>query len=72
MSISLNILKGIKIRKLFFGNKVNSLEEPIDLIVHTKAPEKWILIDLENLKIYKGQVKKSEYGLWKRIFKGFK
>lgn len=72
MIISLTIKKEIKIRKLFFGNKVKSLDQPIDLIIHTKVPEKWILIDLENLKIYRGQMKKNKYGLWKRIFKGFK
>ncbi len=44
----------------------------MDLIIHTKAPEKWILIDLETMQVYRGQEKASKYGLWKRIFKGIK
>jgi hypothetical protein len=31
---------------------LNELEKPIDLIVHTKVPHKWIFIDIENPGIW--------------------
>jgi hypothetical protein len=36
------------------GSTVPSLEHPIDLIIHTKAPEKWKLVDLETGEEYLG------------------
>jgi hypothetical protein len=39
------------------------LSEPIDLIVHTKCPEKWILIDKETGEIYQGNIG----GYWDRL-----
>ena len=37
--------------------------ETIDLIVHTKCPEKWMLIDKETGEIYQG----SKGGYWDRL-----
>ena len=39
------------------------LSEPIDLIVHTKSPEKWILLDKETGEIYQGNIG----GYWDRL-----
>jgi len=39
------------------------LEQAIDLVVHTKSPEKWILIDRETGKIFQG----SANGHWDRL-----
>ncbi len=39
------------------------LLNPIDLVVHTKSPEKWILIDKETGEIYQG----SPNGHWDRL-----
>jgi hypothetical protein len=39
------------------------LIDPIDLIVHTKSPEKWILIDKETGKTYQGNIG----GYWDRL-----
>jgi hypothetical protein len=39
------------------------LSEPIDLIVHTKSPEKWMLLDKETGEIYQGNVG----GYWDRL-----
>ena len=39
------------------------LVKPIDLIVHTKSPEKWILLDKETGEIYQG----SSAGHWNRL-----
>ena len=39
------------------------LESPVDLIVHTRSPEKWILVDRETGKIFQG----SPSGRWDRL-----
>ena len=46
--------------------KIKQFEEfdkPIDLIVHTKCPNKWLLIDRETGKIYQG----NSAGHWDRL-----
>jgi hypothetical protein len=43
--------------------KFEEFEEPINLIVHTKCPNKWMLIDRETGEIYTGNVK----GYWDRL-----
>lgn len=57
----------MKKRKLFFGKNVFELNTPTDLTIHTKCPEKWLLVDLETLQFYRGQSKSNKYGKWKRI-----
>ena len=68
----------IKKRKLLDGSEVEDYEYPIDLILHTKAPGKWKLIDLETGQEYVGselshatfgeilrvKVSKSKIGSW--------
>jgi len=39
------------------------LVDPINLVVHTKSPEKWMLIDRETGEIYQG----SARGYWDRL-----
>ena len=64
-------------RKLKDGSEVDSYEKPIDLIIHTKAPEKWKLTDLETGEEYLGseiitdfaealreKVKTNKIGTW--------
>jgi hypothetical protein len=41
-------------RKLKDGSEVDSFDHPIDLIIHTKAPGKWLVIDLETGQEYIG------------------
>lgn len=67
-----------KKRKLLDGSEVNDYDYPIDLILHTKAPGKWKLIDLETGQEYLGseishetfgeilrsKVSKSKIGSW--------
>jgi hypothetical protein len=36
------------------GSEVDSFDKPVDLIIHTKAPEKWKLTDLETGEEYIG------------------
>ena len=44
----------IKKRKLLDGSEVDDYDFPIDLILHTRAPGKWKLIDLETGQEYLG------------------
>ena len=67
-----------KKRKLSDGSEVEDYDYPIDLILHTKAPAKWKLIDLETGQEYLGseishetfgevlrsKVAKSKIGSW--------
>ena len=67
-----------KKRKLLDGSEVEDYDYPIDLILHTKAPAKWKLIDLETGQEYLGseishetfgevlrsKVAKSKIGSW--------
>ena len=39
------------------------LESPIDLVIHTKSPNKWLLIDRESGQVYQGNAK----GFWDRL-----
>ena len=43
-------------RKLLDGTEVDSYEHPIDLIIHTKSPAKWKLIDMETGEEYLGSM----------------
>jgi hypothetical protein len=53
----------IKKRKLLDGSEVNDYDYPIDLILHTKAPGKWKVIDLETGQEYLGsEITHSTFG----------
>lgn len=54
-------------RTLLDGSKVMELENAIDLSIHTKCPEKWLLTDLETGQKYIGSEKPNLYGKWKRL-----
>lgn len=55
-------------RKLLkiYGNEVEELPNPIDLVIHTKAPGKWKLIDMETGQEYVGSPVITKYGCWIR------
>lgn len=36
------------------GSEVESFDKPVDLIIHTKAPGKWKIVDLETGEEYLG------------------
>ena len=75
---SLKMTNNNKKRKLLDGSEVDDYNHPIDLIVHTKAPGKWKLIDLETgqeyigseishetfAEILRSKVAKSKIGSW--------
>ncbi len=45
------------------SKKFEELVDPIDLVVHTKSPGKWILLDRETGETYQGNVD----GYWDRL-----
>jgi len=51
---------GKKMRKNFV---FNSLENPVSLVVKTKSPQKWLLVDRENGTVYEG----NDSGAWNRL-----
>lgn len=46
-----------------FNKKYKTFKKSIDLLVHTKCPEKWLLIDRETGQIYQG----NNGGYWDRL-----
>jgi hypothetical protein len=60
-----NIISG-KPRTLINGKKALSYLKPIDLIIHTKCPEKWKIVDMETGEEYNGLAEPNEYGFWYR------
>jgi hypothetical protein len=54
------------VRRLLSGEEVSEYENAVDLTIHTKCPEKWLLIDLETGQEYRGSEKPNLYGKWKR------
>ena len=43
--------------------KFKELADSVDLVVHTKSPEKWMLIDKETGEVYQGSIN----GHWDRL-----
>lgn len=57
-----------KKRKLKNGVTVYELDEPVELIVKTKAPMKWKLIDQETGEEYIGQTpKEGQPNSWRKL-----
>lgn len=53
-------------RKLLNGDVAKELEVPVTLTVHTKCPEKWLLIDLETGERYTGYATEGKNS-WKKV-----
>jgi hypothetical protein len=54
-------------RKLIGGGLALELQSPIDLVIHTKAPGKWKIIDMETGQEYIGSAEPNQYGCWIRV-----
>ena len=54
-------------RKLQGGVQVYELEEPVELVVKTKSPMKWLLIDRETGEQYIGATPKEGELHWNRV-----
>ena len=44
---AINKPKQIKTRKLLTGNVVEELANPVEIVISTTCPKKWVLVDLE-------------------------
>jgi len=44
---ALNKPQKLKTRKLLTGNVVEELENPVEIVISTTCPKKWVLVDLE-------------------------
>jgi hypothetical protein len=53
--------------RIYQGAEVKECEEAVDLTIHTKAPGKWLLIDLETGQEYIGSDTPNAYGKWMRL-----
>jgi hypothetical protein len=56
--------------KMYQGAMVEEFPKAVDLTIHTKAPSKWLLIDLETGQEYIGLDVPTKYGRWRRIKDG--
>jgi len=54
-------------RKLFDNSLIEELSNKIELKIITKAPQKWLLIDLEYLQFYRGTVNHNIGKQWEKI-----
>jgi len=58
----------MQIRKLKNGDNVYTLEKPVTLVVKTKTPMKWKLIDQETGEEYIGQTPtEHQSNSWRKI-----
>lgn len=53
--------------KMYQGAEVEEFSKAVDLTIHTKAPGKWLLIDLETGQEYIGADVPNKYGRWLRL-----
>ena len=53
--------------RMYQGAEIEEFSKAVDLTIHTKAPGKWLLIDLETGQEYIGLNDPDQYGMWKRI-----
>jgi len=57
----------VNFRKLQDGVQVYELEEPVELVVKTKAPMKWKLVDRETGEEYIGNTPKEGENHWSKV-----
>ena len=54
-------------RTLTNGTSVYELEQPVELVVRTRAPMKWLLVDRETGEMYIGAQPKEGEKHWHKI-----
>ena len=57
----------MKTRKLIDGTEVKELDKPISLLIETKCPEKWKIVDMETGQAYIGTGKNEKFKYWQQI-----
>ena len=57
----------MKTRKLIDGTEVKELDKPISLLIETKCPEKWKIVDMETGQAYIGTGNNENFKYWQQI-----
>jgi hypothetical protein len=57
------IMKSWTLKKMRKSFEYQDLSDAVDLVVHTKSPSKWLLIDRETGQTFQG----SKTGKWDRL-----
>tara|TARA_Y100001954_G_C15535250_1_gene466190 strand:+ start:205 stop:516 length:312 start_codon:yes stop_codon:yes gene_type:complete len=57
----------VKARKLIDGSVVEELKEPVSLVIETKCPNKWKIVDMETGQAYIGTDKNKKFQYWQSI-----
>ena len=57
----------MKARKLIDGSIVEELKEPVSLVIETKCPSKWKIVDMETGQAYIGTDKNKKFQYWQAI-----
>tara|TARA_B100002019_G_scaffold100256_1_gene86356 strand:- start:742 stop:1053 length:312 start_codon:yes stop_codon:yes gene_type:complete len=57
----------LKTRKLIDGTEVKELDKPISLLIETKCPEKWKIVDMETGQAYIGTGNNKKFKYWQQI-----
>lgn len=55
----------MKARKLIDGSIVEELKEPVSLVIETKCPSKWKIVDMETGQAYIGTDKNKSFSIGK-------
>ena len=57
----------MKARKLIDGSIVEELKEPVSLVIETKCPSKWKIVDMETGQAYMGTNNNKKFQYWQPI-----
>ena len=57
----------MKTRKLIDGSEAQELDQPIKLLIETKCPSKWKIVDMETGQAYIGTNNNKKFQYWQPI-----
>tara|TARA_B100000212_G_scaffold265420_1_gene204951 strand:+ start:3276 stop:3587 length:312 start_codon:yes stop_codon:yes gene_type:complete len=57
----------VKTRKLIDGREAQELEQPIKLLIETKCPSKWKIVDMETGQAYIGTNNNKKFQYWQPV-----
>ena len=57
----------MKTRKLIDGSEAKELDQPIKLLIETKCPSKWKIVDMETGQAYIGTNNNKKFKYWRII-----
>jgi|TARA_B100000925_G_scaffold276076_1_gene242865 hypothetical protein len=57
----------VKTRKLIDGREAQELDQPIKLLIETKCPSKWKIIDMETGQAYIGTNTNKKFQYWQPV-----